>query len=86
MLDNLTSEQCSTCSTASRASSAHTRHARQRAERAVLDMLDSERSKQEKSSLVYRFSKHDFFMNRVQLILSLDLLLQLSKLQILVIK
>jgi len=65
MLNNLTSEQCSICLTASRASSAYTRHARQRAKQAVLDMLDSERSEQERSSLVYRSSKHDFLMNRV---------------------
>jgi hypothetical protein len=66
MLDDLASEQCSTCSITSWASSARrARHARQRAERAVLDMLDSEHSKQEKSSLVYRSSKHDFLINRV---------------------
>ena len=31
----------------------------------MLDMLDSELSEQEESSLVYRFSKHDFLINRV---------------------
>jgi hypothetical protein len=52
----------------------------------ALDVLDSEHNEQKESSLVYRSSKHDFLMNRVQLILSLDLLLRLLKLQTLVIK
>ncbi len=43
----------------------------------MFNMLDNERSEQEKSSLVYRSPKHDFLINRVQLILSLDLLLRL---------
>jgi hypothetical protein len=52
----------------------------------ALDVLDSEHNEQRESSLVYRSSKHDFLINRVQLILSFNLLLQLLKLQILVIK
>ncbi len=43
----------------------------------MLDMLDSERSEQGGSPLVYRSPKHDSLMDRVQLILSLDLLLRL---------
>ena len=43
----------------------------------MFDMFDNERNEQEKSSLVYRFPKYDFFINRVQFILSLDLLLRL---------
>jgi hypothetical protein len=52
----------------------------------MLDMLDSEHDEQEESSLVYRSPKHDFLINRVQFILSLDLLLRLLKLQTLVTK
>jgi len=52
----------------------------------MFDMFDNERSEQEKSSLVYRSPKYDSLINRVQFILSLDLLLRLPKLQILVIK
>jgi len=48
--------------------------------------LDNEHDEQEKSSLIYRSLKHDFLMNCVQLILSLNLLLRLLKLQTLVIK
>jgi hypothetical protein len=53
----------------------------------MLALLDerAERAKEE-SPLVYRSPKHDFLMNRVQLILSLDLLLRLLKLQTLVTK
>jgi hypothetical protein len=40
-------------------------------------MLDSEHGEQEGSSLVYRSPKHDSLINRIQLILSLDLLLRL---------
>ena len=72
------------CSTAWQASNAQ--RARQRAERSVLDMLDSEHGEQGRSPLVYRSSKHDSLMDRVQLILSLDLLLRLPKLQTLVTK
>ncbi len=43
----------------------------------MFDMFDSEHNEQEEFSLVYRFSKYDFFMNRVQFILSLNLLLRL---------
>jgi len=86
MLDDLANEQCSTCLTTSRANNARVRHARQRAKRAMLDMLDNEHSEQGGSPLVYRSPKHDFLMNRVQLILSLDLLLRLPKLQTLVTK
>ncbi len=43
----------------------------------MLDMLDNEHDEQEESSLVYRSSKYDFLINRVQLILSFDLLLRL---------
>ncbi len=86
MLDDLVSEQCSTCSTTSKANNVRVRHVRQRAKRAIFDMFDNERSEQKKSSLVYRFPKHDFLINCVQLILSLDLLLRLLKLQTLVIK
>jgi len=43
----------------------------------VFDMLDNELNEQEESSLVYRSSKYDSLINRVQLILSFDLLLRL---------
>jgi len=70
-----TSKICSLCST------------NEQDEQGMLALLDerAERAKEE-SSLIYRFFKHDFLINRVQLILSLDLLLQLLKLQTLVIK
>jgi hypothetical protein len=44
-------------------------------------MFDNEYNEQEEFSLIYRFLKHDFLINRVQFILSLDLLLRLLKLQ-----
>ncbi len=66
MFDDLTSEQSSTCSIANKANKA--RHVRQRAKRTRFDMFDNELSEQEESSLVYRFPKHDFFTNCVQLI------------------
>ncbi len=91
MFDDLAGEQCSTCqrasstcSTANRASKA--RHARQRARRAGLDMLDSEHGEQGKNLISIQIFEHDSLMNRVQLILSLDLLLRLLKLQSLVTK
>ncbi len=77
MFDNLANERCSTCLTTSKANNARVRHVRQRAKRVVFDMFDNEHSEQEKSSLVYRFPKYDFLINRVQLILSFNLLLRL---------
>jgi hypothetical protein len=70
-----TSKVCSLCSTS------------EQDEQDMLALLDeqAERAKEE-SSLIYRSSKHDFLINRVQFILSFDLLLQLLKLQTLVIK
>jgi len=59
----------------------------ERALRAImLAMLDERARRATSIFFVYRKLKHDFLMNRVQLILSLDLLLRLPKLQTLVIK
>ncbi len=44
----------------------------------MFDMFDNELSEQEEFSLVYRSSKYDFLINRVQFILSLNLLLRLT--------
>jgi len=69
------SKICSLCST------------NEQGEQDMLALLDERAGRaKKKSSLVYRSSKHDFLMNRVQLILSLDLLLRLLKLQTLVTK
>jgi len=38
-------------------------------------MFDNEHSEQEESSLVYRFPRYDFLINRVQLIIDFYLLL-----------
>ena len=45
----------------------------------MLNMLDNEHGEQEESPLVYRSPKHDSLINRIQFILSLDLLLQLTQ-------
>jgi len=64
----------------------------------MFDVFDSELSEQcstysianineqKRSSFLYKSLKYDFLINRVQFILSFNLLLRLFKLQILVIK